>query len=310
MSRQESTPFRCGFAALCGAANVGKSTLLNRLLGKPLALVTPKPQTTRSRLRGVLHGASYQAILVDTPGLHRPRKLLGQRMVSQSLQAAREADVLLFMVKAQPADKPVPAVNDLKAWQEVQDQQKRRSTPVLLLINRIDGLPPAGVLRSIDRYQHLGDFAEIFPLSALKGYGCEALSTALPRYLPCGPPLYDAETISDQSLEQRVGETIRGAILLATAQEVPHATAIEVESCQQSGPRLEIFARIHVESTSQRGILIGKGGSMLERIGSQARRRLQAQLERPVFLRLHVQVLKNWRRDPRRLDALGYAHRN
>jgi GTP-binding protein Era len=304
-STQEGTtadPFRSGFVCLVGRPNVGKSTLLNRLVGRPVSITAPKPQTTRNRILGIRHGDGYQAVFVDTPGIHAARDTLNQRMVNYALGALADADVVLMLVEVlRGGRKTIP-----KADQTVLEHVRQVKTPCLLAVNKIDAASEAEVLQSLATYGAVGRFDELVPLSAQTGRGVERLEALIPRYLQEGPPYFDPDWVTDQSEPVFMAELIRQELFRRTQEEVPYSTAVKVEHLEEQAGRLTVYARIYVERDTQKGIVIGKGGSMLKSIGRAARLSMERLLGVKVFLDLQVSVLKDWSHDPRHLAELGY----
>ena len=299
-------PHRAGFAAIVGRPNVGKSTLLNRLLGQKLAIVSPKPQTTRSRILGVVTRPGAQVALLDTPGLHSARGGLNARMVQQALQTLNEADVALFLIEAGS-----PAIDG--ATRRALDQVKAAKKPTLLVINKIDALPRAQLLPLIDRWRREHDWTEVYPLSALTGENVEGLLDAVARHLPEGPPLFPEDQWTDVPERDLSAELVREQILHQTEQEVPYSAAVVVEEFDESeravGPRglTRISATVLVERDSQKAILIGRGGARLKEIGTKARQQIEKLLGCKVFLQLHVKVEKDWTQTSRGLRRAGYG---
>jgi GTPase len=298
-------PPRAGFAAIVGRPNVGKSTLLNRLLGQKLAIVSPKPQTTRSRILGVVTRPGRQIALLDTPGLHTARGGLNARMVQQALQALAEADAALFLIEAGS-----PAID--AATRKALDQVKAADKPTLLVINKIDAFPRAQLLPLIDRWRREHQWTEVYPLSALTGENVDGLLEALARHLPEGPPMFPADVWTDVPERDLVAELVREQILRQTEQEVPYSAAVVVEEFDESerevGPRglVRITATVLVERDSQKAILIGRGGARLKQIGSEARGQIEKLLGSKVYLSLHVKVERGWTQSSRGLRRAGY----
>jgi GTP-binding protein Era len=279
---------------------------LNRLLGQKLAIVSPKPQTTRGRILGIVTQAEAQIALLDTPGLHTAKGGLNARMVRSALQTIEDADVVLFLIEAGP-----PAIDS--ATKRALDQVKSANKPILLVINKIDELPRRGLLPLIDRWKDLHAWTEIYPLSALTGENVPGLLGAVSKYLPEAPPMFPAEQWTDLQERDLCGELVREQILRQTAQEVPYSTAVVVEEFDESeretGPRglVRVTATVIVERDSQKGILIGKGGARLKEIGSKARREMERLLGAKVFLQLHVRVEPGWTRTGKGLRRAGYT---
>ena len=296
------TPFRSGFACIVGRPNVGKSTLLNALVGQPISITARKPQTTRNRILGVKHGTGYQAVLLDTPGIHEAGDLLNRRMVGYAAAALAEADLVLMMVEPFPPGYTAPGPQDAT----VLERTGGVATPALLLINKIDLAAEAQVPATIQWYAGRNRFAEIVPLSALKRHGVELLEELLPAHLPAGPAYFEPGQVTDQPESVMAAEIVRQAVIRRTGQEIPYSVAVRVEHMEEIDGTLNIGAKLYVERNSQKGILIGKQGKTLGAIGKASRLRIESLLGTKVYLDLHVKVLKNWSASPRRLDQLGY----
>ncbi|MCC7446882.1 MAG: GTPase Era [Anaerolineae bacterium] len=290
-----------GFVAVIGKPNVGKSTLMNRILGEKIAIVSPKPQTTRLRQFGIYTQDDVQVVFVDTPGIHQPRHKLGQFMVDVALEALRDADAILFVVDlSEPPDEEDRQVADLL-------HEAQTNVPVVLALNKIDRLSPEQIAPRVEAYRTLAPHADWATLSAVKGNGVDDVLKRVIDRLPAGPQYYPEDQLSDTAMRDIVAEIIREKVLLNTEQEVPHAVAVEVEEFKERSAHLTyIGAIIYVERDSQKGILIGKGGAMLKKISSEARADTEALVGTKVFLELWVKVLKNWRRDDALLQRLGY----
>lgn len=299
---------RSGFVAVVGKPNVGKSTLMNAYLGQKIAIVSEKPQTTRNRLLGILtlrraqgDPTDAQVIFVDTPGIHSPRHKLGEFMVETALQAIPDADVVLFLVDVSI----LPTAEDI---QIVELAIGKRQTPVLLALNKVDLLAPEDMQPHIEAYQALGDFADWMLISATRGDNRDELLGLIVSHLPEGPRYYPEEQVTDQQERFIAAELIREAVLRYTHQEIPHAVAVMVEEFKERGPdMIYISANIFVEKDSQKGIVIGQKGSMLKRIGQEARKQIERMVDTRVYLDLRVKVKKKWRRDEDELRRLGYA---
>ena len=293
-----SDAFKCGFIALMGFPNVGKSTLLNRLVGEKLAITSPKPQTTRQRLLGIVNRPEGQLLFLDTPGVLDPKGALNASLVAAALNALSEADVVVWLVEPRP-----PAPDD----QVLLPQLRRLHRPLIVAINKIDTVAKPRLLPLISAYHELFPGAPIIPLSALAGDGLAELAAEILTLLPASPPLYPPDQETDSTERFLVAELIRERVLHHTSEEIPHAVAVQVEEFDESRrPHLvRIRAVIFVERTSQKGILIGKQGHMLKTIGAEARAEMEALLGAKVFLELWVKVWKNWRKDPKALRALG-----
>jgi len=290
-----------GYVAVVGKPNVGKSTLMNRILGEKIAIVSPKPQTTRLRQLGIYTKDGVQAIFVDTPGIHQPRHKLGEFMLAVARDALRDADVVVFVVDLSEApDSEDRRVADLLA-------EARTGAPVILALNKIDRLSPDRLASAVELYRALSPEADWVALSATQGRGVDDLLSRVVEELPAGPQFYPEDQLSDTALRDITAEIIREKVLLNTEQEIPHAVAVEVEEFKERSDTLTyVGATIYVERDSQKGILIGKGGAMLKRISSQARVDIETLVGTKVYLELWVKVLKDWRRDEAMLRRFGY----
>jgi len=295
-----ASPYRCGFVALVGRPNAGKSTLLNTLVGVKVAIVSPKPQTTRTRLLGIRTLDDAQLIFVDTPGIHRnERSLLNKRMVESALTALQDTDVAVFLVDAQRG-----LTSDDEA---IAQRLASLSTPVVVGVNKIDLLPRATLLPLLERLATLLPGRELVPISALSGENTQELLSLLVATLPVGPALYPDDDLTDQSERVIAQEMVREQLFLQTHQEVPYATAVIVEEFKERPEKslLVIRAVIYVERPSQRAIIIGERGSRLKEIGQGAREQLEAFFGCRVFLELFVKVVKGWTNSSRVLTDLG-----
>ena len=296
---------RAGFVAIVGRPNVGKSTLLNRLIGKKLAIVSPKPQTTRGRILGVVNLPHAQVALLDTPGLHTAKGGLNARMVDAALHTLADADVALFLIDAGHA-----GIDE--ATRKALVQVKAARKPLLLVINKVDEVQRPQLLPLIDKWRALHDWTEIYPLSALTGENVDGFLKALIAHLPEGPPLFDKELWTDVPERDLCGELVREQILKQTAQEVPYSCAVLIEefdeSQRETGARglVRITATLLVERDSQKAILIGKGGARLKEIGTKARREMERLLVAKVFLQLHVRVEPGWTQSAKGMRRAGY----
>ena len=287
----EEKKFKSGFVALVGRPNVGKSTLMNYLVGQKVAITSNKPQTTRNRISGIYTSDDMQIVFVDTPGIFKPHSKLDDYMDKASLSSLNDVDLVLFMVEPEKIG---------KGDQYIADLLKEVKVPVFLVINKVDQIHPNKLLPIMDSYHKLESFKEILPISATQGIGIEDLLATLNKYLPEGPQYYSAEYFV-------VAELIREQILRLTSQEVPHATAVAVDQMNkhQNG-KLVIEATIYVERDGQKGIIIGKGGKMLKQIGINSRKEIEDLLGERVNLHLWVKVQHNWRSDPSFLKQIGY----
>jgi GTP-binding protein Era len=295
--------FRSGFACFVGRPNAGKSTLTNALIGQKVAITSSRPQTTRHAIRGILHRPDAQLVVVDTPGLHKPRTLLGSRLNDVVRETWAEVDVIGFCV---PADQPVGRgdefiVNELRSV--------AGRTPVLGIVTKTDIARPEQVAERLTQVSGLMEFAEVLPCSAVDGFQVDLLADLLVARLPEGPPLYPDGELTDEPEETLVAELIREAALEGVRDELPHSIAVVIEEMVPREGRddmLDVHASIYVERSSQKGIVIGKGGERLRQVGSDSRRHIEALLGTKVFLDLHVKIAKDWQRDPRQLRKLGF----
>ena len=293
-------PFKSGFISILGRPNVGKSTLLNCLLGDKIAIVAEKPQTMRNRILGIKNMEGGQLILLDTPGIHQGRSELNQRMVRTAIVSGRDADVLLFLIEA-----TAPLIE--KDQQMIESFKGSGGVP-FLVINKIDLVKRKNLLPIMDQYQRLHPFKEILPISAITGEGIEILLGEILKVLPESPPYYPEDVVTDQTERFWVSEIIREKVIHQCYQEIPYSTAVTIEEFKEHPEKnlVVIKATIHIERDSQKKILIGKGGQKLKKIGEVARKEVEALLGTRVFLELWVNVEKNWTQDPRALNRLGY----
>lgn len=294
----QTNNFKSGFVALIGRPNVGKSTLMNYLVGQKVAITSNKPQTTRNKISGIYTSEQMQVVFVDTPGIFKAHTKLDDYMDQASLSSLNEVDCVLFMVEPHQAGK-----------QELQiaEMLKKVQAPVFLVINKIDQVHPDRLLPIIDSYQADNSFAEFLPISASQGNGIDDLLNCLKDYLPAGPQYYAGDELTDRPEYFVVAELIREQILLLTDQEVPHSTAVWVEQMNvHEHNKLQIEATIYVEKAGQKGIIIGKSGQMLKQIGIKSRKQIELLLGERVNLHLWVKVKPNWRSDPAFLKSIGY----
>ena len=287
---------KSGFIGIIGRPNVGKSTFLNAAIGVKVSIVTPKPQTTRDNIRGIYNENDMYIVFVDTPGIQKPKSALDQRMIKQSMQAINDCDCVLMVTEAGNR------LNIHDKDRQLIDILKETKTPSILAINKIDTVSKGVLLPQIETYAAFGLFQEIVPISALKNDGVEDLIRTLGSYLPEGPAYYPEDMITDSPTEFIVAEVIREKAILHTREEVPYSVGVRVEDIQYKGKKLMVIrAVIVVERDSQKGIIIGKRGSMLKTIGSEARRELQWLLDKRIYLELFVKVVPNWTRTDRGL---------
>jgi GTP-binding protein Era len=298
---EPAVAFRSGFCCFVGRPNAGKSTLTNALVGEKVAITSAKPQTTRHAVRGIVHRASAQLIIVDTPGLHRPRTLLGQRLNDVVEATLADVDVIGFCL---PANEPIgPGDRFIAA------QLDELRAPKIAVITKTDVASPKQIVSQLARAGDLLEFADIVPVSARAGDQVDLLLDLLVARLPTGPALYPADVRSDEPVETMIAEFIREAALEGVRDELPHSIAVTIA---EFGPRegkadlTDVFATIHVERDSQKGIVIGPGGSRLRQVGTAARAQIEQLLGRRVYLDLHVSVMADWQRDPKKLDRLGF----
>lgn len=295
---KENQRQKSGVAALIGRPNAGKSTLLNKLVGEKIAIVSDKPQTTRTRISGVLTRQEGQVVFLDTPGVHKPGYQLNRRMMSIVTDALSSVDLILLMIDATQA----MGAGD----RFVLEMMKRVATPAFLMLNKIDRLADKSKLLSlIQRYTAEREFVEVIPVSALKGDNVELLLEKIFAQLPEGERLYPEDTLTDQPERMLVAELVREKILQATSEEIPYVTAVLVELWEETEEKLKIHCLIYVERVSHRAIVIGRGGARLKEIGTLARKDIEKMLGRKIFLGLHVKVRERWRDDERALNELG-----
>ena len=294
----ENPSYKSGFVTLIGRPNVGKSTLMNRLIGQKIAITSNKPQTTRNRIQTVLTLEEGQIVFLDTPGIHKARNKLGDYMVNAAEHTLEQVDVILWLVE------PTDYIG--AGEQHIIERLRRVKTPVFLVINKTDTVKKEDILRFIDTYRRELDFQEIVPVSALKGYNTDELVKCILKYLPYGPAFYDEDTVTDQPMRQIVADLIREKTLRLLEDEIPHGIAVTIESMQEKGKICHIEATIICERDSHKGIIIGKGGTMLKKIGSTARPDIEKMLELQVNLKLWVKVKKDWRDSDFLLKNYGY----
>ena len=294
------TDYKSGFVTLIGRPNVGKSTLMNHLIGQKIAITSNKPQTTRNRIQTVYTCEEGQIIFVDTPGIHKAKNKLGEYMVSVAERTLSEVDVILWLVE--------PTTYIGAGERHIAEQLKRVKTPVVLVINKIDTVKREEILKFIDTYKDVCEFADIVPCSALKGDNTQALIDVIMKYLPNGPQFYDEDTVTDQPERQIVAELIREKALRLLDEEIPHGIAVSIEQMKErpNGRMIDIDATIICERDSHKGIIIGKQGSMLKKIGSKAREEIENLLDMKVNLQLWVKVKKDWRDSDFLIKNFGY----
>ncbi len=291
--------FRAGYIALAGLPNVGKSTLMNRIVGSKLSIVTPKPQTTRGVVRGILTTQKAQMIFFDTAGIHRPHDRLGECMVESARATFRDADIIYLLTEAGE-----PSPEQLELTQQVSELGK----PTFLIINKVDLVRKDVLLPLIGRFSAMMDFTEIVPVSALQGDNVDELVNLSAACLPASPPYYPEDIMSDQIERDFIAEFIREQVFKNTREEIPYSSAVVIEEMQErTGGGAFIRASVIVEKDSQKAIIVGSRGSMIKKIGTDSRREIEAFMGYKVFLELFVKVEKNWRDDPKALRRLGFS---
>lgn len=300
MSKEKA--YKSGFATLIGRPNVGKSTLMNHLIGQKIAITSNKPQTTRNKIQTVYTSDEGQIVFLDTPGIHKAKNKLGNYMVSVAQHTLSEVDVVLWLVE--------PTTFIGAGEHHIIEQLKKTKTPVILVINKVDTVEPIEVAKAIETYCKEYDFAEIVPVSALKEKNTDELLKCIFKYLPYGEAFYDEDTITDQPMRQIVAELVREKALRLLSDEIPHGIAVTIESMKYREHIVDIDATIICERDSHKGIIIGKGGSMLKQIGSKARPEIEDMLEMQVNLQLWVKVKKDWRDSDTLLKNFGYNERD
>ena len=292
--------FKSGFVAIIGRPNVGKSTLMNHLIGQKIAITSKKPQTTRNKIQTVYTCEDGQIIFLDTPGIHKAKNKLGEYMVNVAEQTLKDVDVILWLVE--------PTTYIGAGEKHIAEQLQKTSLPVILVINKVDTVKKEDILQVIDNYRKLYDFAEIIPASALRGQNTKDIVNSLFKYMPYGPMFYDEDTVTDQPQRQIVAEIIREKALHALDEEIPHGIAVTIEKMRERKGQhiVDIEATIICEIDSHKGIIIGKQGSMLKKIGSNARFEIEKMLEERVNLKIWVKVKKDWRDSDTLMKNFGY----
>ena len=290
--------YKSGFVTIVGRPNVGKSTLMNKIIGQKIAITSNKPQTTRNRIMTVYTDDEGQIVFLDTPGLHKAKNKLGNYMMNAANASVKDADVVLFMIEA---NKPLG-----NAENDIIEDLKKVSKPKILVINKVDAIKKEELIGVIEGVSKFDQFDEIVPVSATEGTNCDELVKTIMKYLPCGEPFYDEDTITDQPVRQIAAEMIREKALHALNEEIPHGIAVMIETMDFSKKVVQIEATIVCEKESHKGIIIGKGGSMLKKIGTNARYEIEKMLEQQVNLKLFVKVKKEWRDSEFLLKNFGY----
>ena len=297
---RNTTQKKSGFVTLIGRPNVGKSTLMNHLIGQKIAITSNKPQTTRNRIQTVYTDERGQIVFLDTPGIHKAKNKLGEYMVNVAERTLNEVDVILWLVE--------PTTFIGAGERHIAEQLKKTKTPIILIINKVDTVDKKEIIKFMDAYRKVLDFAEIIPVSALRSLNLDSVLDMIFKYLPYGPMFYDEDTITDQPQRQIVAEMIREKTLRCLDEEIPHGIAVAIDQMKErkDGGMFDIDATIICERDSHKGIIIGKGGSMLKRIGSEARRDIENMLEAKVNLQLWVKVKKDWRDSDFLMKNFGY----
>ncbi len=298
----ENTAFKSGFATLIGRPNVGKSTLMNCLIGQKIAITSDKPQTTRNRIQTVYTSREGQIVFVDTPGIHKAKNKLGNYMVNVAEKTMSEVDVILWLVE------PTRFIG--AGERHIIEQLQKTKTPVILVVNKIDTVKKEQLFSSIDAYRQQYDFAEVVPVCALKADNTDELIRCIMKYMPYGPAFYDEDTVTDQPMRQIVAELIREKALRLLSEEIPHGVAVSIESLKYRKRIADIEATIICERESHKGIIIGKNGAMLKKIGSLARPEIEDLLEKQANLQLWVKVKKDWRDSDFLLKNFGYHEKD
>jgi GTP-binding protein Era len=291
--------FRSGFLTFVGRPNVGKSTLMNALVGEKVAITSAKPQTTRRAIRGIVNRPHGQLVVVDTPGMHRPRTLLGERLNDVVATTLSDVDVVGFCV---PAGEPI-GPGDRFLHRRLDDAPRAKR---IAIVTKIDAVPKDRVIAQLQAVSDLGEWASVIPVSAVDGLQLDVLVTEALALMPRGPSLYPVDAVTDETLEQRVAELIREAALAGAREELPHSLAVTIDDIEEAEGITRIFANVWVERDSQRIIMIGSKGSRLKEVGTVARAEIEPLVGSKVFLSLHVKVAKEWQRDPKQLGRLGF----
>lgn len=297
-SKRMTSPFRSGFVAVVGRPNVGKSTLVNRLVGRKVAIVTSRPQTTRNRILGIVNRPHAQVVLIDTPGVHRAETALARHMMDEVTQALESVDVLAVMIDA--------AAGLTEPDRLALERARRHEGPLFLLLNKIDRMPKTALLPLLDACARQGQFTEVIPISALTGDGVETVLQRFIALLPEGEPYFPQDQFTDQPERFLAGEIVREKAMTFTREEIPHAIAVLVESFEETERLIRIRVTLHVERDGQKGILIGHAGQTLKRIGTAARKELEEILGIKIFLELHVKVVPGWRGSTRSVRQLDW----
>ncbi|MBW2657694.1 MAG: GTPase Era [Deltaproteobacteria bacterium] len=294
------TDFKSGYVSIVGAPNAGKSTLLNRMLGEKISITSKKPQTTRNRILGVLHRSKSQMVFFDTPGVFQAKDKLNVRIVDAAFSALGDADLVLVVVDV---SRPDP-----NAERYLVKKLKNQNRPVILALNKIDLIKKSAMLEIIDKWSTVYGFKEVVPISARLGTQIDDLIATMEKILPAGPPFFPEDTLTNVSERFMVAELVREQVFRMTGEEIPYATAVTVDTFKEKkgGRLISIEATIHLERSSQKGIVIGKNGSKLKQIGTRSREQIEQLLGTKVFLKLFVRIQKNWRKDTKAIRRFGY----
>jgi len=299
-SNEQHADFKSGYVSILGAPNAGKSTLLNRMLGEKISITSKKPQTTRNRILGVLHRSQSQMVFFDTPGVFQAKDKLNVRIVDAAFSALGDADLVLVVVDV---SRPDP-----NAERYLVKNLKNQNRPVILALNKIDLIKKSGMLEIIEKWSTVYGFKDVVPISARLGTQVDDLIKTMEKILPAGPPFFPADTLTDVSERFIVAELIREQVFRMTGEEIPYATAVTVDTFKEKkgGRLISIEATIHLERSSQKGIVIGKNGAKLKQIGTRSREQIEQLLGTKVFLKLFVRIQKNWRNDTKAIRRFGY----
>ncbi len=290
--------FKSGFVSIIGRPNVGKSTLINRLVGEKIAIISSKPQTTRNNILGILTEENMQIVFTDTPGIHEPSSMLAEMMVKSANEAMKDTDAILFLVE------PIPNVG--RTEEKIIESLKKQKAPVILIINKIDTVQKDILLSVISKYTEKFDFAAVIPISARRADGIDAVKAELLPFLNEGPQYFPEDMVTDQPERQIAAEIIREKLLHTLNKEVPHGIAIEIFKMEETESKISIEANIYCEKQSHKGIIIGKGGEMLKRVGTNARTELERMYDKKVFLSLWVKVNEDWRNKRGKIANFGF----
>lgn len=297
--KNNSENFRCGFVAIIGAPNAGKSTLINQILGQKIAITSKKPQTTRDKILGIANSSNSQIIFLDTPGIHKATSLLNRKIVAQAVQAVKDVDLIIFM-------KDVTSKKNKEAEEMIMKQLFAEKKDVILVLNKIDLIKKSAILSIIEQSRTMFDFKSVIPISAKKGLQIDELLTETEKILPKGPPLFPKDVFTDVSERFLVTELIREKIFRFTGMEIPYSTAVTIDEFNVKKKIIHIHATIHVNRKSQKGIILGKKGAMIRKIGEKARIDIEKMTGSKIFLELFVRVTKDWTRNEKHLSEFGY----